>query len=99
LTVCGPTDKSHTVRRVTGPVKPRSARLAGPGNNGKFGEQDITALLLELDGKMKLLRAGDMSDVEAMLFSQATALQAIFVDLATRAQRQERLPIMQAQLT
>ena len=48
---------------------------------------------------MKLLRAGDMSDVEAMLFSQATALQAIFVDLATRAQRQERLPIMQAQLT
>jgi hypothetical protein len=67
--------------------------------DGKFGQQDITALLLELDEQIKLLRAGDMSSVEAMLFSQATALQAIFVDLATRAQRQERLPIMQAQLT
>ena len=67
--------------------------------DGKFGQQDITSLLLELDTQIQRLRGGDMSAVEAMLFAQATALQAIFVDLATRAQRQERLPVMQAQLT
>jgi hypothetical protein len=67
--------------------------------DGRFGEQHIPSLMLELDAQLKLLRAGDMSAVEAMLFSQATALQAIFVDLATRAKRQERLPVMQAQLT
>lgn len=67
--------------------------------DGKFGQQDITSLLLELDAQIQRLRGGDMSAVEAMLFAQATALQAIFVDLATRAQRQERLPVMQAQLT
>jgi hypothetical protein len=67
--------------------------------DGKFGQQDITSLLMELDAQIQRLRGGDMSAVEAMLFAQATALQAIFVDLATRAQRQERLPVMQAQLT
>lgn len=66
--------------------------------DGKFGTQHITALLVELDGQIQRLRAGDMSAVEAMLFAQATALQAIFVDLATRAQRQEQLPLMQTQL-
>lgn len=67
--------------------------------DGKFGQQDITSLLMELDTQIQRLRGGDMSAVEAMLFAQATALQAIFVDLAIRAQQQERLPVMQAQLT
>ena len=65
----------------------------------KFGPQGIEPLILELDAQIHRLRGGDMSNVEAMLFAQATALQAIFVEMATRAQRQERMPIMQAQLS
>jgi hypothetical protein len=64
----------------------------------RFGQQDLAPLMLELHDRIQRLRRGDLSDIEAMLLSQATALQAIFVDLATRAQRQKQLPLMQAQL-
>lgn len=65
----------------------------------KFGQQDVAELMMELHTQIQRLRGGDMSGVEAMLFAQATALQAIFVDLATRAQKQQRMPLMQTQLT
>ena len=42
---------------------------------------------------------GDLSNVEAMLYSQAVALQGMFVDLAMRAKKQTGLPQIQSLLT
>jgi hypothetical protein len=58
---------------------------------GMFGEQDISALIDELSTRTKALKEGDMAGVEAMLYSQAHALQSIFVNLSRRAIKQEYL--------
>lgn len=42
---------------------------------------------------------GDLSRLEFMLLTQATALQAMFVDLATRAKRQDRFDGIQTMTT
>jgi hypothetical protein len=42
---------------------------------------------------------GDFSSLEHMLLTQATALQAMFVDLATRAKRQDRFDGIQTMTT
>ncbi|WP_343626059.1 hypothetical protein [Roseateles puraquae] len=54
-----------------------------------IGEDDVAALMDRLTDDMKDLWAGDMKRAEAMLFGQAHALQAIFMNLARRATAQE----------
>jgi hypothetical protein len=56
-----------------------------------FGERfgDAAALALELSDGMNNIRKNDLSSCEAMLYSQAQALQAIFVDLSLRATKQQ----------
>jgi len=56
-----------------------------------FGEQDTTDLILLLSDLNDLVRQGDLSNVEAMLYGQAIALQSIFANLARRATRQQYL--------
>jgi len=56
-----------------------------------FGEQDLGSLVKSLTEHATKLEAGDLSHCEAMLEGQAHALQAIFVNLARRATRQEYL--------
>lgn len=59
---------------------------------GPFGDQqDMGALVDCLSGSIKDVWAGDMRRAEAMLYGQATALQAIFTNLARRANSQEYL--------
>lgn len=61
-----------------------------------FGdEQDMGALVDCLSGSVKDVWAGDMRRAEAMLYGQATALQAIFTNLARRANSQEYLKHME----
>jgi hypothetical protein len=57
------------------------------GNIG--GIVDINALVTGLTDSCKDVNGGDLATLEAMLISQATALQTIFTSLARRAQTQE----------
>lgn len=50
---------------------------------------DLSELVAGLSDSCKRVNGGDLSTLEAMLVSQATALQTIFTSLARRAQSQE----------
>ncbi|MBL8310450.1 MAG: hypothetical protein JNL19_08520 [Burkholderiales bacterium] len=50
-----------------------------------WGDTDVTALLDRLEEQTATLRAGDTSDLEALLFNQALTLQAMFTTLSRRA--------------
>jgi hypothetical protein len=63
-----------------------------------LGEVDIGALMTALSAGMDDLWAGDMKRAEAMLYGQAHALQAIFMNLARRAASQEYLKQWEAYL-
>lgn len=54
-------------------------------------EVDLGALVEGLTDSCKGVKDGDLSTLEAMLLSQATALQTIFASLARRAVAQEHL--------
>jgi len=54
--------------------------ISAPG-----GELSVVDLMESLKDSIDEVRAGDMRHAEAMLFSQAHALQAIFLDMALRA--------------
>lgn len=56
-----------------------------------LGEQDIGALVTALSAQIDDVWAGSMKRPEAMLYGQAQALQAIFMNLARRATKQEYL--------
>ena len=54
-------------------------------------DPDLMTLVDGLNDTFKEVNAGDMHKMEAMLISQATALQTIFTSLARKAQSQEYL--------
>lgn len=56
-----------------------------------FGEVDLNAVIGELDRSVSLLKSGDCSQIEAILLSQAFALQSIFTGVAHRASTQKHL--------
>lgn len=56
-----------------------------------LGDQDIGAIVAELSAGAEDLSGGNMKRAEAMLYSQAHALQAIFMNLSRRAASQEYL--------
>lgn len=59
-------------------------------------EVGINELLASLSASNQAVANGDLSNLEAMLVSQSTALQAIFTSYARRAQRMEWLPHLEA---
>lgn len=63
-----------------------------------LGEQDLGALVDTLSAGMEDLWSGDLKRVEAMLYGQAHALQAIFMNLSRRATTQEYLKQWEAYL-
>jgi len=56
-----------------------------PNVNGGASPQ---ALADVLHGQVKAIAGGDLTQLETMLLAQATALQAMFIDLASRARSQ-----------
>ena len=52
---------------------------------GTFGETDLTESVTLLRDKVAKVQAGNLSDMDEMLMSQATALDSIFTELARRA--------------
>ena len=63
------------------------------------GGSDIQALAKVSTEQALKIGSGDLSSLEHMLLTQATALQAMFVDLATRAKRQDRFDGIQIMTT
>jgi hypothetical protein len=61
-----------------------------------LGITEVVECLQEATAKIK---AGDMTDAEAMLYSQAMALQTIFIDLSRRAANQKLMDHYQTFLT
>lgn len=59
-------------------------------------DADMNAMVDRLRETFIEVKGGDLRTLEAMLISQATALQTIFTSLARRASFQERLPQYQA---
>ena len=57
-----------------------------PNLNGGASSQALSAVLQE---QVKAIAGGDLTQLETMLLAQATALQAMFVDLAYRAKAQD----------
>jgi hypothetical protein len=75
------------------------AKLAIDGSTGTMvvdrylntgGGTTLRALKEAQDQQAGAVSGGDLSSLEGMLLSQATALQAMFFDLALRAKNQER---------
>jgi hypothetical protein len=63
-----------------------------------LGQQDISSLVAALSARIEDVLAGDMEGAEAMLYGQAHALQAIFMNLARRAATQEYMKNWEAYL-
>jgi hypothetical protein len=55
-------------------------------------DTDMGGLIERLRDTFTEVKGGDLHNLEAMLLSQATALQTIFTSLARRASTQDRLP-------
>lgn len=56
---------------------------------------DISALMKHLRDQAGAVQSGNMSQAEAMLMNQATALQSLFVRLVERGMAQATMPIME----
>lgn len=54
-------------------------------SRGTFGESGLTETVDALRSKVEKVKAGDLSDLEALLTAQATALDSIFTEMARRA--------------
>lgn len=63
------------------------------------GGSNLQALSEVSRDHVQAIGGGDFSVLELMLMTQATALQAMFVDLATRARRQDRFDAIQTMTT
>ncbi|MGZ8216902.1 hypothetical protein [Methylomagnum sp.] len=78
-------DKALLARAQT-TLRPSANAAAVIADFGKpFGDQDFTALMVQLMKSSEALKENDLSRCEAMLFTQAHALQSIFMNLARRS--------------
>ncbi len=62
-----------------------NAQTARTFSRGTFGVSGLTESVEALRDKVERVRTGSLSDAEAMLVSQATALDAIFTEMARRS--------------
>lgn len=84
------TNTTSTTAKITlGPSVNAAAVITEYGS--PFGEQDISALIDSLNDSIDRVLTGNMRGCEAMLVSQAHALQSIFMNLSRRAIKQEYL--------
>lgn len=87
-------DAKHMAEIATRPSVNSAAVMAV--FSAPFGDLETPEVEKEIRQQIKAIKAGDMSNVEAMLYGQAIALQTIFVAESRRAQVQDRLPVFQA---
>ena len=83
-----PADDNALAARARTTLRPNTSAAAVIAEFGKpFGNQDVTALSVQLKENMAALKDDDLQSCEAMLFGQAHALQSIFVNLSLCAAR------------
>lgn len=63
------------------------------------GQQDVSGVVASMRDITARVKAGDLTDVEAMLMSQATTLQTLFTFFTHLAKQQTGLPQFQAYMT
>jgi hypothetical protein len=80
----GKTDKRRVAEIVQSPIH-ANASTARVFSRGTFGDSGITEMSEVLRDKAAKVKRGDLSDMEAMLVAQATALDSIFTELVRRA--------------
>lgn len=68
-----------------------NASLLEPFAKPITNEIDLLSLVVTLDKNIEEIKSGNMSSLEAMLISQAQALQTIFVSLGMKASGQSQL--------
>lgn len=93
LTLTDPQDTVEKVKaRAALKPAPNAATVIDAFQGNLFGKDvDLGELIDCLGGVTKAVNGGDLSNLEAMLVSQATALQTMFASLAKRAAHQEHL--------
>jgi len=69
----------------------QGAMVAYSYGRSEFPGMDLNRLITDLEGANKTIAGGNLQTVEAMLFSQANALSAVFVTLARKANGIESL--------
>ena len=103
--------KAITLDPGDGSVEARGAAVAGMVTSPEVAAQriiqmmnpaeirnmvDVPALLTELTAQIKAVNSGDMSRSEAMLVSQAMALQSVFVRLSELSLKQDHIQSLEA---
>ncbi len=80
-------DKAAALSRLTIAGRVHNSCLAAMYSNSTLGAIDVHLALAELDRSVEMVHRGDLGEPEALLLGQAVALNAIFADLAVRAER------------
>jgi hypothetical protein len=88
-----PADTTEAKKKATNVLRPsvNAAVVMDAFTGNTFGEIDLGLTIGELSASMSELNNGKLDCVENMLFGQAHALQAMFVNLARRGAKQEYL--------
>lgn len=87
LQVKGQPGESHEylLARVAASPHASAATTVTRYSEADWGELDLTTLVDVLKEQANTIKDGDLSNIEAMLASQATALNVMFAELARRA--------------
>ena len=80
---------AHKARLAVSPSLNSATVIQAYQGNLMGKDVDLSALIDQLRDTCTAVKGGDLHTLEAMLISQATALQTIFTSLARRAQSQE----------
>ena len=81
--------KAEATARFVVQASVNAAAVVAEYTKETFGDQDIGALATSLSEGMDQVNNGDLKRVEAMLYGQAHALQAIFTNMTRRAPKQD----------
>ena len=85
-------DKVTTIGAVAIAPSVNATAVIHAYQDNLFGELvEMPSLVDALVSQMKQIKAGDISELEAMLYAQAATLQTMFASLALRAKSQDHL--------
>ncbi len=80
---------AQTVGRIASDPAVNAGSVMQSFGNHLGDEVSLMSMIDVIQSTTQRVKDGDLSDLEAMLVSQATALQTIFTNLARRAQAQQ----------
>lgn len=80
---------AQTVGRIASDPAVSAGSVMQSFGNHLGDDVSLMSMIDAIQGTTQRIKGGDLSDLEAMLVSQATALQTIFTNLARRAQVQQ----------